>query len=357
MNPEQPTGPQGIRKLLVFRFSAMGDVALVLPVIRGLLDTYKTVEITLVTRKQFEPFFINIERLKIIAPEFAGRHKGFIGILRLWLNLKNSGKYNAVIDLHGVLRTYILRLFFTMGAVCCYSINKGRREKKAWLQNAGTAYLKHTTIRYLEVFNRAGYFFDLKKGCVFATNSIAKSEPGFLVQKLADRNSIRIGIAPFAKHELKVYPAAKMYALLEKLSGKSFEVFLFGGGKEEKERLREMALISDKFHVVDLSLAAEIRLMQQLNLMISMDSANMHIASLAGIPVISVWGATHRGIGFAPLNQPEANFIETPTVVLPCRPCSIYGKGKCLRGDFACMDLIEPDTILKRVFEIVEPVK
>jgi ADP-heptose:LPS heptosyltransferase len=90
--------------------------------------------------------------------------------------------------------------------------------------------------------------------------------------------------------------------------------------------------------------------MNQMDLMVSMDSANMHLASLVNTPVISIWGATHPYAGFYGFNQDESNAIQ---IDLPCRPCSIFGNKPCCRGDYACLRQITPEMIVKKVESIL----
>jgi ADP-heptose:LPS heptosyltransferase len=341
------------QNLLVFRFSAMGDVVLTLPVIRGLLNACPALKITLVTRKNFIPFFSGIERLEIIPADFASIHKGIPGIFRLFFEIKNHTKFNAVIDLHSVLRTHLLCFLFKLKGIKSYRLKKDRRQKKAALKTKGEPNLPHTTERYFKVFQKAGFEFKLAEGCSFS-GDIQNSGLADFLGKLNLKNSTFIGIAPFAKHLLKIYPEHHLVELLSRLAEMPVELFLFGGGKSEKETLSQLALKFDNAHVVNLPLSQELLFMQQLKVMLSMDSANMHIASIAGIPVVSVWGATHPGIGFGPLYQLQENVIHIPVSELECRPCTIYGKGTCRRGDFACMERIDPQTIFNRIKEIVE---
>ena len=91
--------------------------------------------------------------------------------------------------------------------------------------------------------------------------------------------------------------------------------------------------------------------MSRLKLLICMDSANMHFASLVGTPVLSIWGATHPYAGFYGYRQPMENAIQLP---LPCRPCSVFGEKPCYRGDWACMDKILPEMILDKVNQILK---
>ena len=94
----------------------------------------------------------------------------------------------------------------------------------------------------------------------------------------------------------------------------------------------------------------ELILMSHLDVMLSMDSANIHLASLTATPVVSVWGATHPYAGFVGWNQPQENIIQAD---LDCRPCSIYGKRPCRRGDLACMNMIRPEQIVERIEQIL----
>ncbi len=91
-------------------------------------------------------------------------------------------------------------------------------------------------------------------------------------------------------------------------------------------------------------------LMSQLDLMISMDSANMHIASIFGIRVLSIWGATHPKAGFSGYGQTPDSEMQ---VNIPCRPCSIYGKKPCKFGDMRCME-IAPDMIVQKATNMIE---
>ena len=90
----------------------------------------------------------------------------------------------------------------------------------------------------------------------------------------------------------------------------------------------------------------ELILMSHLDVMVSMDSANMHLASIVGTPVVSIWGATHPFAGFMGWGQPPENAVQLD---LPCRPCSIYGNKPCLRGDYSCLKNISPDQVVDRI--------
>src|SRR4030065_1855005 len=103
--------------LLVIRTSAMGDVALTVPVIKSLRDQYPEIRITMVTRSAFIPFFHSIPDLKLFITDFDKHHKGFTGIIRIFRDLNKNDKFDYVIDLHDVIRSRILRLLFRLKGV------------------------------------------------------------------------------------------------------------------------------------------------------------------------------------------------------------------------------------------------
>jgi ADP-heptose:LPS heptosyltransferase len=98
-----------------------------------------------------------------------------------------------------------------------------------------------------------------------------------------------------------------------------------------------------------LSFCDELRLMNSLDVMLSMDSANMHLASLVDIPVVSVWGATHPYAGFYGYNQNPINAVQ---VDMPCRPCSVFGNKPCRYGAYDCFNQIKPEMIVEKIMNI-----
>lgn len=332
----------------------MGDVALVTPVIRGFIEDNPDVRITFVTRSFFAPLFNNIPGLNIIQADFSERHKGFRGLFRLYKDIKKSGNYDAIIDLHGVIRTFVLKLLFQSKGIKNYTIRKDRKIKEAHLHQDSKPQLKHSIDRYALTFMSAGYSLNPFEPPVFISDITNQKDADTLIKTLHIDDKTVIGIAPFAKHKLKIWPISKIRNLIDELEKRSnIHVLLFGGGDYENEQLKLLAGRYSHCDVVSLDLASEIALMKKLKCMVSMDSANMHIAALSGIPVVSIWGATHPGMGFSPWKQPDEQSVQISVDELPCRPCTIYGKGVCRRGDFACMERISFDMVLKAIDKII----
>ncbi|MCS7205818.1 MAG: glycosyltransferase family 9 protein [Leptospiraceae bacterium] len=347
--------------LLVIRFSSMGDVALTIPVISSLVSHYPEIHITFVTKKEYEPFFYNIPGVELIGVDFKDKHyRGLLGIYRLYRELRRLGPYDYGIDLHDSLRSKILRFFFRKELKFA-SIVKGRKEKREQTRRKNKILkpLPHTVERYLHVFERTGLNPKLISGPYitldFQSKRLAKE---FLITHNVHKKEILwIGIAPFAGHPPKTWPIHKTKELI-RLIGKYFKtkIFLFGGGKKEIELLESIHKEHPDYTIVvagKLLLEGEMALMEKLDVMIAMDSFNMHIASLIGIPVISIWGATHPFSGFAPFGQKPENIVQIPTEILPCRPCSIFGNKKCFRKDLACLNYIEPEDVLRKLCQVL----
>ena len=178
-----------------------------------------------------------------------------------------------------------------------------------------------------------------------------KEEEEIKAESLKPQGEKWIGIAPFAAHKGKIYPLEKMERVIELLLERepNCRIFLFGGGAEERELLTQWESRHDRCTCALLgSLYNELVLMSHLDTMVSMDSANMHLASLTGTRVVSVWGATHPFAGFMGWNQSPADAVQT---TLPCRPCSIFGNKPCLHGDYPCLNSITPEEIVERVLK------
>lgn len=338
-------------RLLVIRTSAMGDVALTTPVLAGMRKQYPDIELVLLTKPAFKPFFFSIEGLRLFLPDLENRHKGFLGLVRLFRDIRMQGKIDYIIDLHDVLRSKILRLLFRLSGVPVAVIDKGRTEKKSVITGKNKIRLKHSVERYCDVFTKAGFPVKPSEGTWIILSSEALTKAGLM----ADTNGeLNIGVAPYAKHKLKRWPEENMVRLLEMISEKHKSRFWLFGGNEESESLAAFQKkIAGSFNTMGkLSLDEELALMSKLDFMIAMDSSNMHMAALVGTKVISIWGGTDPLCGFGAWMQPENFSVSIPFDELSCRPCTTYGKGECARGDFACMNWLTPEMVFKRLGEL-----
>jgi len=325
----------------------MGDVALTTPVLRAAAEQYPDLEIVLLTRPLFRSFFHSIRGLTLFYIDIKNRHRGFPGLLRLFTDIAGTGKFDAVIDLHDVLRSKVLRILFRLKGTPAYVIDKGRREKRAVTRGKIRTSLKHSVERYRDTFSRAGFSIIFTDGPWIIPSPEALLKVSSLT---GSGKELKIGVAPYAKHKLKIWPEEYMLRLLEMISENHKVKFFLFGGQEESEKLSAFQTrVPGSFNTGLLSLDEELALMSRLDLMIAMDSSNMHMAVLSGTKVISVWGGTDPVTGFGAWRQADENSVKIPAEELTCRPCTIYGKGECRRGDFACMIWLTPKMVFKKI--------
>jgi ADP-heptose:LPS heptosyltransferase len=338
-------------RILIIRTSAMGDVALTVPVLKGMREQYPEAELILLTRSAFRPFFSSIDGLKLFFPDFGKRHRGIQGLFVLFREITKQGSIDYVIDLHNVIRSKILRFFFRVSGVKVKIIDKGRREKKLLIEGKKKVQLRHSVERYQEVFEKAGFRITPPKGPWIRPPAEALNSA---VNVSGITDGINIGVAPYAKHPLKMWPEEYMSKLLKMISAKVNAKFWLFGGQEESGRLIsfQKKVQGAIYPGGKLNLDGELALMAKLSFMISMDSSNMHMAALTGVKVISIWGTTDPLAGFGAWMQPPEYSIRIPVDQLTCRPCTVYGAGKCWRGDHACMVWLTPVMVFKKMVEL-----
>lgn len=334
---------------MVFRFSALGDVAMTVPVLKILLQQHPGVQVTMVSDSFMRPLFEGMERLHFYPADTKKEFKGLKGLYRLSRRIKRDVQYEAIADLHDVLRTKLLR-FFLSGRPAAV-IDKGRKEKKELTRLVNKKLRPLTTMfqRYAGVLAQLGLQVQLDREA-----GIVHRPPDLKSVALAASHGPLLGIAPFAKHAAKLYPLHKMKELVRMLSQyPGISILLFGGAGEaavlrawEREIPQVYALAGT------MGLAGELDIMAGLDAMVSMDSANMHLASLYGVPVVSVWGGTHPYLGFYGWGQPLDNAVQLD---LPCRPSSVFGNRACpVHGSEGCMAGITPAMVYDKVKNLLD---
>ena len=336
-------------RILIIRFSAFGDVAMTIPVISSFAAQYPQHEITVLSRVAWQPLFHELPaNVNFISADLTGKHKGFLGLNRLYAELK-SLRFDYVADFHHVLRSKYLCLRFKLSHIPVESIFKGRLGKKKLVRRYHKVLenQKSSFQRYADVLEKLGFPVSLNFSSIYGEGKGDFSEIESITGPKEEQKWI--GIAPFAKHVGKIYPIELQEQVIAHFAAKSqVKVFLFGGGKSEQEifdkwtaKYPSVVSMSGK-----LSMLTELNLMSHLDVMLSMDSANMHLASLVNIPVVSIWGATHPYAGFMGWKQSLGNTVQ---LKLSCRPCSVFGQKPCWRGDYACLREIKPEQVIEKI--------
>jgi ADP-heptose:LPS heptosyltransferase len=318
----------------------MGDVAMTVPVLYSVAERYPNDKFIFLTKTNFQLLFINKpSNLEIFAVHTKDKHKGIRGMWKLIKELKKK-RIDRVADLHQVLRSAEIDCYFKLKGKQVAVINKGRADKKALIRKNNKKFiqLESSIERYQKVFEKLGYDASLNFTSLFKTKE--------------KRSEICIGIAPLAKHAGKIYPLEKMAEVIRLLTEKTSAKILLFGGKNEIEYLENLANQHEQVELKagKLSFYEEMLLINDLDVMLSMDSANMHLASLVNTPVVSIWGATHPYAGFFGYGQNPNNAVQAD---MPCRPCSVFGNKPCRYGTYACFNQIEPEMIVEKIMNII----
>jgi len=338
--------------ILVIRFSAMGDVAMTVPIIRAFIQQHPTCKITLVSKPFLEPLFEHIPNVSFIAAQVNGRHKGILGLFRLFKEIK-AQNITHVADLHNVIRSKILRSYFKLIGIPVKGIDKGRSEKKALTRTENKVFkqLKTSHQRYADVFKSLGFEININKPVSIKKRALSEKTK----QLIGEKEHHWIGIAPFAAFKGKVYPLHLLEKVITELSLKDCKLLLFGGGEKEVQLLKDLEKNYERTLCIagQFSFQEELELIQSLDVMISMDSGNAHLAAMQGVKTVTIWGVTHPFAGFAPYNQPTDYCILPDLEKYPKIPCSVYGN-KIIDGYESVMESILPEKIVEKIQTVLD---
>ncbi|MFY7672227.1 glycosyltransferase family 9 protein [Tenacibaculum sp. MEBiC06402] len=338
--------------IIIFRLSAMGDVAMTVPVIKSFVQQYPEVKITFVSRSFLQPLFSDIDNVSFFAVDTKNNHKGFLGLISLFKELKSLQPTHFA-DFHNVLRSKIIRVLFSLfSKVRIAKIDKGRKDKKALTREKNKVFkqLKTSHQRYADVLNELGFTTKIEKDILQSNQGLSKKN----IELFGEKKKKWIGIAPFAAFPSKTYPADLMLEVIEGLSKENVRLFLFGG----KADIDKLQPIESKFSNVTSvagklgGLTNELNLIANLDAMLSMDSGNAHFAAMLGIKTITLWGSTHPYAGFAPFNQPNDYCILPNLEKYPLLPTSIYGN-ETTPGYENVMRSISPNMVIKKIKEVI----
>ena len=343
-----------MKHLLVLRFSSMGDVAMMIPSLRCLVKSYPNLKITVVSKKTFKPFFKEFQNCNFFEVDFKNKHKGIRGLLDLFKELKKL-KPTHIADLHSVLRTHFLRILFRLSFYRVKKLEKLRKEKKKLFRakNKVLKPLVPTQYRYAEVFCKLGFNIDLTNHH-FPLPKVLSNQSQQFINSL-DSTKKLIGVAPFASYVGKIYPLDLMQKVVAFLQQDN-NIFLFGNGDYETEKLKvwEKAFpnVLGCYNLNSLDL--ELEIISNLDVMISMDSANGHIAANYNIAVVSLWGLTHPFAGYAPFMSKNENMLVSDNEKYPLIPTSAYGN-KTPRNYEDVMRTIDVNDVILAVNKLIKP--
>lgn len=342
--------------VLVTRFSALGDVAMTIPVLYDACLGNPDCHFVMLTRSLPAKMMLDTPGNLEVVPVNLDRYRGIRGMKKLLDETADKYHIDTYVDLHDVLRTKLLRFFARLRGIKVVKVDKGRADRRRLTRRDGKEMMPITPMseRYAEAFRNAGLEINPSFTSLFpdgpaAANLFASAS----VPK--EKGETWIAVAPFAAHTGKVYPLPMMRQVVAWLAMRPHtRIFIFGSGAQEIKDIDELS--AGLPNVASMAkaaagISAELALMSHCDVMVAMDSANMHLASLVGIPVVSVWGATHPAAGFYGFNQNPGYAVQRE---LDCRPCSVYGNKPCHKGYMYCMNWISPKMIVRKVESVLD---
>lgn len=344
------------RNVLIVRFNALSDVAMTVPVVYSVCAAHHDKRFIMLTQPVASTLFINKPaNLEVIAVDVKVKYHGIAGMRRLYRDMMEKYGIDVVIDLQGNFLTRILGAFFALRGVPVKRIDSGRSGKRALTRRYNKRMFPLISFRerYREVFYRAGFMFSETFKSLYEGR---KADSSIFAEITAPKKDGErwIAVAPFAKYPGKIYPIDLMKKVVDEIaSWDNVKVFLCGSAEEhkilvewEKEYDNVISLAVKKY-----GFPMELSLLSHCDVMVSMDSANMHLASLVCVPVVSVWGATHPYCGYMGWHQDMQDIVQLNMV---CRPCSVFGDKPCRFKDFFCLSGISPSLIISRVKAVLE---
>lgn len=322
-------------KILILRFSSIGDIVLTTPVVRCLRKKYPEAEIHYATKKPFHSILNHNPYLTKI-------HLLEDSVIQLVSELKTE-KFDYVIDLHNNQRTFLIKLLL---GTKTFSFNKINFEK--WLMvNFKINRLpdKHIVDRYLETAESLGVENDGEGLDYF----LSKEDEVDLKTLPSEFQSNYIGWVIGAKHRTKKFPVSKICKTINLFN---YPIVLLGG-KEDREagnQIIQSSIANRQLSIFNacgkFALNQSASLVQQAKFIVTNDTGLMHIAAAFKKPVISIWGNTIPEFGMSPYGTRN---LKMETVNLSCRPCSKLGFDICPKGHFKCMNLINENSIADEI--------
>jgi heptosyltransferase-2 len=339
-------------KILVIRFSSLGDIVLTTPVIKSLKRKFPRSQIFFLTKSQYHDLLENDPDIfSLIKLDPKEKHKGISGFLKLVEELKTLN-FDLVVDLHANLRSFLIRHLLKTKLKIKYD--------KRWLARLLLVHFKfihvksiHTVDSYLKALKKIGVNSSQKDTEIFLDRESENFLKDFLIEKDIQNDDIVVGIHPGARWENKRWNEEKFTRVCRILNQKpKVKIILFGDRNDQEliEGISSQALNRKLFKAVNLPLNKFMSLIKRCDCFVTNDSGPMHIASALGVPVVAIFGPTHTKLGFSPLG-PESIVL---TADVKCSPCSLHGEKKCHKKSRLCMDLIEPEMVMDAVERLLE---
>ena len=331
---------------LVLRFQSLGNVAMMAPILASVAMQQPDAKFVVLARKRLADMFVGLPNVIFHSADKENHPDRSKSVLHIFRELSDTHGITQVIDLQNNNRSRRLDFLFFITGRRITRLHSARMAQRRLCKHgyAESQPLPTEFSRYADTFFRAG----LRSDNAFCSIPVNTEAADAVTARFGEHKGTWLGIAPFAKSRTNMLPYRISKEVIARFSKRpDTRLFLFGAGNVECEMLRQWAGVFQNVESVagQLSLAEELELMRRLDLMLCMDSANQHLASLVALRCLSVWCGTHPYTGFYGWKQRPEDNIQQP---LSCRPCTMHGKNRCSYRNFLCRNFTSAE-ITERV--------
>lgn len=336
-----------VNKFVVFQTAFIGDVVLVTPLLAKLQEHFVDAAIDVVVIPAAAPLLDNHPAVReVIVYDKRGADRGPGGVIRLVQRLKRGG-YDAALIPHRSLRS---------GIVCSLA----GIPRRIGFSTSAAALLMTDVVRYRKEIHETHRNLSLLTPLQIDVTEKILPElfPSAHDKEIVDRllqhfsaaaKKPLVAIAPGSVWATKRWPVEKFASLAEMCITAGTSVVLIGGD-EDRELSSQIIQTVGSSLVIDatgrLPLLQSAELIRRCRVLVTNDSAPLHLGVAMRTPVIAIFGATVPEFGFGPMGE---NDVVVQRSGLPCKPCAIHGGPKCPLGTFECMLTIDPGTVMTHV--------
>ena len=338
-------------RILVVRFSSLGDLVLTSSPIKSLQQAFPQAEIFLLTKNKYQEIAVGLPFVsQIISFDSEVKHKRIAGFFNLIEELK-SFHFDIIVDLHSNWRSFLVRRLLS-------APHKVKYHKRSWARFL-MVHLKSLKIKpkhTLELYNSALRKLGISSTILPPLLNLKKEDSAWAVDYLKERKvfpgEYLVGLSPGAKWETKRWDKEKFaetgQILAEKLNAR---IIIFGDGKEKElvSQIAESLKGQNPIVAAGLKLNQLVALIDRCKILVSNDSGLMHIATARKVPVIAIFGPTHPKLGFTPFGEKSIAL----TANVKCSPCSLHGQTPCYQKSRFCMDFISPHKVVEESLKIL----
>ncbi len=340
-----------LSRILIIRLSSLGDIILTTPFIRALRKKFPSSEIGYVTREQYVPLIAHHPDVDHV---YFLRHGDGFRELRALAEKLRAANYEHVFDLHNNVRSRFLR---TLLAVPSSNICKDNLKKYILVSFHTNLFKDIVPVpeRYARTASALGIVLDKDGPRVHIPTHVTKRALSILESRQKHDADRTVALCPGARHFTKKWPLEKWIELARSLLEKgNTRIFLFGS-KEESGYCDEIQRVfpdTVTSFCGALSVLETAACLANCDAAVTNDSGLMHLATAVQVPVVGIFGSTVREFGFFPY-QSRAVVVENNDI--SCRPCTHIGRDRCPRRHFACLNDINPKTVVQAIDRLLAP--